>query len=273
MSILSNPHTHTTFCDGKDTAEDMVKAAVEKGFTSLGFSSHSYTAFDESYAMSPGGTGRYIKEIRELQEKYKGTIDILLGTEWEYFGEIDREDYDFVIGSVHYIKSPLTDKYYTVDYLPEELERCLEEGFHGNVMAMLTAYYDSVADMAVNGKPTILGHFDLIRKLNKDGRFFDESSPAYLHLAVTAVEKAVAAGAVIEVNTGGIYRGYRSTPYPAEPLLRKILSLGGKVIVSSDAHDTAGLNFLFDETEQKLKEIGFEEVQILTKDGLKPQKL
>lgn len=273
MTILSNAHTHTTYCDGRAAAEEMIKTAVEKGFTCLGFSGHCYTAFDESYAMSPGGTGRYIREIRALQEKYRGVIDILLGTEWDYYGEIDRDDYDFTIGSVHYIRSPLTDKYYTVDSTPQELERCLEEGFHSNVMAMLSAYYNSVADMAVNKKPTILGHFDLIRKLNKDGRFFDEESPAYLHLAATALEKAVEAGAVIEVNTGGVYRGYRSTPYPAESLLRRLQALGGRVTLSSDAHDMGGIDFLFAETEQKLAGLGFTEIQVMTKDGLRPQKL
>lgn len=273
MAILSNAHTHTNYCDGRDSAEDMVKAAIEKGFRCLGFSSHCYTSFDESYAMSPGGTTRYIREIRGLKEKYRGKIDIMLGTEWDYYTEIDREEYDYTIGSVHYIKSPLTDQYYPVDAVPEELERCLEEGFHGNVMAMLSAYYDSVAEMAASFRPTILGHFDLIRKLNRDSRFFDEESPAYLHLAVTALEKVVRTGTVVEVNTGGIYRGYRSTPYPAEPLLKKLRELGGKVIVSSDAHDTAGIDYMFPQMEKLLKKLGFKEIQVLTAQGLKGQKL
>jgi len=273
MTILSNAHTHTTYCDGKNSAEEMVEAAIAKGFQCLGFSCHGYTPFDESYCLTPGATGRYIREIRALQEKYRGTIDIVLGTEWDYYGQIDREDYDYIIGSVHYIQSPLTGKFYTVDSTPEELDECLEVGFHGNVMAMLTTYYNAVADMAVNGRPDILGHFDLIRKLNSDGRFFDEESPAYLHIAVTALEKAVKSGVVIEVNTGGVYRGYRSTPYPADTLLRTILRLDGRVIVSSDAHDTESLGFQFDETEERLRRIGFTEVQVMTKDGLRAQKL
>ena len=28
-----NFHTHTTYCDGKETAEQMVQAAIAKGFT------------------------------------------------------------------------------------------------------------------------------------------------------------------------------------------------------------------------------------------------
>ena len=54
-------HTHTSFCDGKNSPEEMVRSAVEKGFDVLGFSGHSYTPFDETYCMSlkiPGGIRR-----------------------------------------------------------------------------------------------------------------------------------------------------------------------------------------------------------------------
>ena len=71
-----NYHTHTNFCDGKHTAEEMVKAAIEKGFYRLGFSGHSYTSFDESYCMSEEGTQEYIREITRLKELYKEQIEI-----------------------------------------------------------------------------------------------------------------------------------------------------------------------------------------------------
>ena len=45
--IKTSFHTHTTFCDGKNTPEEMVVAAIEKGFVALGFSTHSPS--------SPGG--------------------------------------------------------------------------------------------------------------------------------------------------------------------------------------------------------------------------
>ena len=42
MSLtLSSAHVHTTFCDGKTPAPDMARTAYEKGFVSLGFSSHA----------------------------------------------------------------------------------------------------------------------------------------------------------------------------------------------------------------------------------------
>ena len=44
--MLSNLHTHSTFCDGRNTPEQVVTAAIEQGFDSVGFSSHGYTSFD-----------------------------------------------------------------------------------------------------------------------------------------------------------------------------------------------------------------------------------
>ena len=38
--LRANYHTHTTFCDGTSTAEEMVQQALDLGFVALGFSSH-----------------------------------------------------------------------------------------------------------------------------------------------------------------------------------------------------------------------------------------
>ena len=39
--IFSDIHVHTTYCDGKNSAEETVLAALEKNFVSIGFSGHS----------------------------------------------------------------------------------------------------------------------------------------------------------------------------------------------------------------------------------------
>ena len=48
---ITNYHTHTTYCDGKDTPEEMVLAAIGYGMHALGFSTHSYTSRDLSYCI------------------------------------------------------------------------------------------------------------------------------------------------------------------------------------------------------------------------------
>ena len=67
--MIANFHTHTSFCDGKNTPEEIIKAAINKGFSAIGFSGHGYTDFDLRYCMK--NTYEYIKEITRLKEKYK----------------------------------------------------------------------------------------------------------------------------------------------------------------------------------------------------------
>ena len=43
---------------------------------------------------------------------------------------------------------------------------------------------------------------------------------------------------ILEVNTGGVYRGYRKDFYPGAWLLGEWNKLGGRVIITADAHDT-----------------------------------
>lgn len=268
--ITANAHTHTTWCDGKNSAEEMVRAALAAGFQCIGFSGHSYTWFDESYAMSLEGTKRYRQEIRRLAQAYRGQIDIRLGTEWDWHSQdTDPADYDYVIGSCHYLYSPVSQAYYTIDYTPQELKRCLQEGFDGDADAMVCAYYKNVAEMATQRRPDIVGHLDLLRKLNAQGCYFDETAPGYLKQACRAADACMEAGCIIEINTGGVYKGYRDTPYPAEPILRYIARSGGKITVNSDAHDAKGIDFMFSEALQLAKDCGFSSLWQLTADGMK----
>ena len=100
--IKSNIHTHTTFCDGKDSMEDMVKAAIAVGFDTLGLSFHSYTSFDPSYCIRDYLA--YMKEFGRLKREYAGKICLLNGVELDLYGERPSVC-DYVIGSVHYFKA------------------------------------------------------------------------------------------------------------------------------------------------------------------------
>ena len=77
--MLANFHTHTTFSDGKNTPEEIILYAIEKGFSVIGFSDHGFTPYDECYCMKDL-TG-YVKEINKLKKKYKNKIQVYIGVE------------------------------------------------------------------------------------------------------------------------------------------------------------------------------------------------
>ena len=85
MTPRANYHTHTTWCDGHDTPEAVVLAAIDKGFDTIGFSSHAMLPENVlDWVLTPDKAVRYAKEIRGLAEKYSGRIDVLCGVEADY---------------------------------------------------------------------------------------------------------------------------------------------------------------------------------------------
>ncbi len=248
--MLQDLHVHTTYCDGRNTPEEMVLAAIEKGLTRLGFSGHSYQFFDEEPCMSKEGTQAYRRDIAALKEKYRDKIEILCGIEQEYFSDISTEGYDYVIGSVHYLK--IDGKYRCIDRTEEEFCQVADRWFGGDMIAVAQEYYRLVGDVVNKTGADIIGHFDLITKYNEGGRLFDESDPRYVAAWKQAADRLLATGKIFEINTGAISRGYRTEPYPALPILQYIRKQGGKVILNGDTHSAQTLCYQFDRWEDRV---------------------
>ena len=78
--IRGDFHTHTNFCDGKASAEEMVRAAIDLGMTHIGITTHSHTDFDTSYCIPKERIEEYRREIARLKEEYRDTITVLCGS-------------------------------------------------------------------------------------------------------------------------------------------------------------------------------------------------
>ncbi len=264
-----NFHTHTTYCDGKETAEEMIRAALEKGFTRLGFSGHGFNDFKPEdagiWCMSPERTEEYRAEIRRMAEKYQDRIEILCGVEQDYCASVSTEGYDYIIGSVHYVEQD--GQYYCVDESAEVLEKAIREGFGGDPYALVKRFFAQEAEVVEKTKATFIGHFDLVTKFNEGNRFFDPMDKRYRAAALTAMDALAETGRPFEINTGAMYRGLRKEPYPSVQLLKDLRERNGKILLSSDSHDGASLGHAFSEVAQLAKEIGFSDVMLLGKHG------
>lgn len=236
---MNNYHTHTRYCDGKDTPKELAEAAIRLGCSALGFSGHGFTHFDTSWCMSPEGTEAYVRELRELKQVCGGRLDILIGLERDYYGANDGMDWDYTIGSVHYVNH--NGEYLPVDESEALLRSAVRRCYDGDIYAFIEAYYRCVGDIYEKTKCRIVGHFDLITKFNEGGKLFDEDHPRYLEAAGAALERLRGKPLLFELNTGAIARGYRSSPYPSPTLRRMILKQGGSFILSSDCHDKKDL--------------------------------
>ncbi len=251
--MLSNFHTHSTFCDGSATPEEIVIRAICDGFEAIGFSGHGYTDFDLRYCIKdmPG----YIREINRLKQKYDGKIEIYLGVEEDAFCLADKSALDYIIGSSHYFF--LDGKYYPIDSDYNYFSRCLN-AFGHDIIKLSQTYYSTFCNYIIKRKPDIVGHFDLITKFDEAHSSGFLESREYLKISEKYLVAAMRADVIFEVNTGAISRGYRTKPYPHENLLHILKKNGGKVILSSDSHNPETLSYGFDEAKSILRDVGFD---------------
>ena len=255
MNYKQNLHTHTTYCDGKDTPEEMILEGLKKGFNSIGFSIHSFVPYSKTVVISLDRIERYKVEIKRLKEKYKGKIDIYLGIEYDFYSDGFEDGYEYTIGSVHYL-----DTKNGIQGFDNSLESTLNYvniHFDGNALSFAKCYYETVAKLPTIKKFDIIGHFDILTKNNELKRFLDTDSKEYLNYAKGAIDSLKGKIDIFEVNTGAISRGYRTSPYPQKELLKEFLIKGFKPIITSDCHNKNFLDCCFDEVKLLLKEVGF----------------
>ncbi len=255
-------HTHSTFSDGSSTMEEQVLSAIEKGFASVGFSDHSYTDFDLSYCMKKEQIPHYRESILQLREKYKDQIEILMGLELDGYSDIPTEKYDYLIGSVHYVRTD-DGLYHPVDSNKEGMVTMTEKYFGGDYNAMAKKYLIDSVQCAIDHKPDFIGHVDLATKYC----LVDETEPAYRKVLLECIAAMLEVCPIFEINTGAIARGYRTTPYPADFAMRYINEHGGKFVLNSDCHVAKYLDCFYPESVELAKSCGVKSLVRLTSNG------
>lgn len=266
-------HMHSKLSDGHNTLEEMVQSAIDKGFTTIGLSDHATTSFDMSYCIRLEDYAPYREEVLRLREKYADRARILLGFEQDLFADIPAEGFDYIIGSVHFIKvprtvcSPLEEDmaknigvlidgdyaYIPIDNTPE-IQFCgAMYYFHGDYYAFAEEYYRLVSEVPEKTNANIIGHFDLISKFVEIDSHLDPQNPRYIAAWQKAADKLLESGLPFEVNFGAISRKRRTTPYPAMDIFNYLKERGAKFVLSSDSHQVDTIGFMFETVKSLFK--------------------
>jgi histidinol-phosphatase (PHP family) len=274
---FSSIHTHTTFCDGKADVETMCRTAYEKGLVSIGFSSHApvgKTGLKTFWHMKDERLGEYINEVKAARIRWEGKLAVYLGLEVDYIkglrspsdSDIRDLNLDYVIGAVHYLIPPRGEPF-TIDGHLDELENGILDGFGGDGESMLSAYLNNVMEMVTLGGFDIAAHLDLVRKNHgsrgspsfreKRGRWFEMENADYMEKIEEIIRIISSAGLVVEVNTGGINRGYVTETYPSPAVLRLMRKYKVPVMISADAHNPNDLDGHYTEARQILLDAGY----------------
>ena len=251
--MKTNYHTHTVWCDGKNTVEEMILSAIEKGFATIGFSSHSTYPDDNACTVPCEKLPGYFAEVRSLAAKYAGRISVLCGVEADYIPgttDPDRSRYagfapDYIIGSIHYVVAPDGGRV-PVDHTPGLLADGIAGHFGGSAEAFVRAYFAQEREMVRRFDFDIVGHADLCRKFNAKHPYFDENAAWYLDELEKTADAIAGSGKLVEVNTGAISRGWLDDAYPSAEFRSMLRVRGVEFVLDSDSHAADTLDCAFD---------------------------
>jgi histidinol-phosphatase (PHP family) len=271
-------HTHTHYCDGEGTVEDYCVAAVGKGFDAIGFSAHAPTAMWSDWQLPMERFAEYRADVNAAKAKWAGRLAVYLGLEVDYIKgrssparwDRERKTYglDYIIGSVHYVPTP-KGAFLEVDDDRESFNRLVYDHFSGDGAEVARVYYSCVEEMVSEGGFDILGHFDLVKKNNRDNAFFALDDPVYREAAAKAAALTVEAqkqgGFAVEVNTGAMARGTYLDTYPSADILRMLA--GVPFIITTDAHRPEHLGVGYDKAVANLREAGYGEIAFFEGHG------
>ena len=101
-------------------------------------------------------------------------------------------------------------------------------------------------------------------KLNEGNKYFDETSDWYKTLALDALHAIDPKASLLEINTGS---KTRSAPYPAKFLLEAWRAMGGRIIITADAHTPDGILAKYQNAINLAKSAGFTHTVLLTSQG------
>lgn len=247
--MSSDYHLHTPLCrHATGTPSEYARVALEKGLQEIGFSDHNPmpTLFDD-WRMLIDDLPRYIEWVQEAREAFPN-LPIRLGLECDYIpGQeawIEKlagmADWDYFIGSVHYI-APGWD----VDN-PALIGRFDTHP----VEEIWTLYWKAYEQCIQSGLFDFVGHPDLVKKFGHrpqgDLRKYYEPSIR------AAAEKNLA----FEINTAGLRKPVGEL-YPSREFLTMAHAAGIPLLINSDSHAPEEVGSDFDKARSVAREVGY----------------
>ncbi|GMO50488.1 MAG: histidinol-phosphatase [Termitinemataceae bacterium] len=257
-------HTHTLFCDGKNSVEEYCQAAEKKGFCRIGFSAHApldpKLGIVSTWHLKQEHFDEYVQAVITAKKNWEGRLEVLLGVEADFFEGskmFSDKRLDYVIGSIHFLT-----KTYCADSPDAEFKKMLDEDFGGDIWALIDCYYHKLELMIRNCKIDIIGHLDLVKRNNRGNKYFSETDERY-KCHITNIAKIIGdTNCTVEVNTGGVIRGRTDEPYPSKYFLKELKKYNVKVMINADAHNVEHLGGYYDEAKEILLQAGYNENEI-----------
>lgn len=246
--LISDSHMHTINSpDGRSTPEEMVARARELGMQHITLTDHCEVDqyFTHGYVRSVPKAYADADALRRSVADPEVLVGIEIGQATSSFalcdGLLAKNDYDFVLASVHHLPN-------TIDFYK------LAADYHGAVF-LLKRYYAELLRVIQWGNFDVLAHVTYPMRAIEKGRGTHIPRELYQRELDQVLQAAIRAGKGIEINTQGGYL------LPDLKTLIRFRELGGQyVTVGSDAHSAEALGVGLQEGLQLLHDAGFDKV-------------
>ncbi|MFA5087780.1 MAG: histidinol-phosphatase HisJ [Candidatus Omnitrophota bacterium] len=251
MTPICDYHMHTFLCGHADgQPHEYAEQAIKVGLKEIGFSDHAplLSHRDPSITMDIGQLPEYQRLIEHVRQDYRKKIKIKVGIEADFLPGYENQTkellagypYDYVIGSVHFIKGWAFDN-------PDEKVGWKQK----DTNAVYSEYYDCLRRCAQTGLFDIMAHVDLVKKF---GHRPTEDFTGEIEKTAQVFKKC---GVVIEINTSGLRKPAKEI-YPEPKILKIYREAGVPLTFGSDAHEPADVARDFDKAVQLAKRAGYQ---------------
>jgi histidinol-phosphatase (PHP family) len=254
MSVICDYHIHTHLCKhATGSPEEYLAQAHKKGLNTIGFSDHCPVpiGFDSTSRMDISQFSEYVDIINELKDNPYG-IEVLFGMEIDWvpgrMNEVEdflsKIEYDYLIGSVHY-----------VDNLPfDHPDHYKDWDNEDGIEYVWSRYFELMYDFVSWGKFDIMGHLDLPKKYS----MYPECMKKVYEIAERVFSLAADKNILLELNTSGLRRLVEEI-FPSGKILEIAYRNGVKIVFGSDAHESQDVGRDFDLASDLAKSVGYKE--------------
>jgi histidinol-phosphatase (PHP family) len=261
--MLTDYHLHLRPDDVEATAaEHFTQANVERyrtiaserGIVELGVSEHVYR-FEQALdvwrhpywlANARDDLDAYCLFVREHTDLRLGIeADFVVGGEDRMANLLAARDFDYVIGSVHFLRDEAIDM---DDYSVWDRGHSAEDVWR--------RYFQTLGEAARSGLFDILAHPDLVKVWGRERPLPEGDLRRYYELAMDGIAEGEIA---VEVSTAGL-RKRAEELYPAPAFLEMCIEAGAPVALSSDAHRPQDVGADYEQALALLSELGVQEL-------------
>ncbi|WLF81512.1 hypothetical protein PVL30_005309 [Lodderomyces elongisporus] len=291
-------HTHHShsgdyISHAHDSLNDMVNRYIAMGFHTVCLTEHMPRLDDKflypeelekQYTENhlQDDFSRYLTHAKKLQLQHKDVLNIIVGLEIEGINKAHIEyaaslmqdpSIEVTVGSIHHVHE------IPIDFSTDLWLKAKSVSTNGLTRSLYKSYFD-LQGQVLDLKPTIVGHFDLIR-LCQPVDDFDETTkqptsevniakdwPEVWEVVEQNVQKVVSYGGLFELNSSAIRKGW-DTPYPKQDITQLIIKNGGKFCFSDDAHACSQVGLNYEKVLAYIEKLNIKEIYYLeSNDGV-----